>query len=401
MLQQKMTPRNVAIFAVVFGFIGFLLLWSASAAGVAERIETESGQLSANTNVCDDDENASGGEYILFGGTCLIATQPTPSPTAEPSPTATPTPAPTENALTTPSASDPEMAIWLELDEARQKNYVVFANSVMQFTVEPFTMPANRPAGDNYALRNLVNKKKDNVNINTTGTIITGGGIPSLDKYDTQWGLCGSLDNCSYQNLTDVQLTQDEDGAKKLKMLWDNGKYEKDYTIYANSPVIKVDYIKYEGEGFDDRNTRQAEDPRFPGSTEKVIPEPTDLTVYGIPESSFRISQSILDQQDAGSFRRVHNHQGNPPASAVYNGNYIFGATQKSSGLGLARVMPGSVVTEIWNYYNLSLSPIMNGLYYKTQPFTSYMYMVDGGPDQVLNLGKAIADGEIPEYGEY
>lgn len=96
-IHKKIDPKKIGIMLAVVAFaaLGFLSFTALRAAGSGSGVEAEDGQLASQITACDDDENASGGSYVVIDGDCFGGDDPTPTPepTTSTEPTATPDPA--------------------------------------------------------------------------------------------------------------------------------------------------------------------------------------------------------------------------------------------------------------------------------------------------------------------
>ena len=73
-----------------------------------------------------------------------------------------------------------------------------------------------------------------------------------------------------------------------------------------------------------------------------------------------------------------------------YNGHFIMGAHKLATGVGYGRTIPVARTRAIvlWSYRGWEFTPGGGG-----SPFTSYLYPVTGGKQEILALGQQLVDG--------
>ena len=79
-----------------------------------------------------------------------------------------------------------------------------------------------------------------------------------------------------------------------------------------------------------------------------------------------------------------------------YNGHYIFGAYKLATGIGLGRTLPVERTKAIilWSYRGWEFVPTGGG------PFTSYLFPVSGGRQEIISVGKQLVDDGIGSGGD-
>lgn len=81
-----------------------------------------------------------------------------------------------------------------------------------------------------------------------------------------------------------------------------------------------------------------------------------------------------------------------------YKGWYVLGVYDPENGRGFGRVVPADVMTYIkllWGR-GLEFFPHWRG---EWQPYTAYLFAVAGGREEILTLGKSIADRAVSRPG--
>jgi len=198
---------------------------------------------------------------------------------------------------------------------------------------------------------------------------------------------------------TNITLVYDGSDRKTVRLEWNNGDNVQDVTIYPNSLVLKIDYIRIVG---------------FPhivdvGSHGGSLYNPK-FTMYGAEEwqalRKTNTTPSLLNHYNE-HHRLTHDLYPMYPYPVIdtndwyrfeptplnYNGYLILGVYKSASGVGYGRVMPYDVV----NYLKLlddgfEFFPFWRGPVRKF-PFTGYLFLVDGGgSDEIIATGTGIVD---------
>jgi len=178
-----------------------------------------------------------------------------------------------------------------------------------------------------------------------------------------------------------------ESPAKTKPTPYHGERVVEDVSMYPDSGILRMDYLEY-GVNVVDRGS--------PGGTRAGTP-----VVYGAekwirghvsyPDQYYSVlPEEKGDVEDAGSLN--------------YHGSIIAGVYNPANNRGFGRVMPvadTSMMKHMGEYFGVEWFPHVewNPPYASKghrRPFTSYLYMVAGGAEEILSVGKQLADGKLP-----
>lgn len=72
-----------------------------------------------------------------------------------------------------------------------------------------------------------------------------------------------------------------------------------------------------------------------------------------------------------------------------------MGVYNTTNSRGFGKVMPVSAINVVKLLWSRGIEQFP--YYYSThQPYTSYLYVVTGGADEIISVGQAIANGTLP-----
>jgi hypothetical protein len=161
----------------------------------------------------------------------------------------------------------------------------------------------------------------------------------------------------------------------------------EEVTIYPDCAILKLDYVEY---------GVNVVDWASPGGTTRGVP-----VVYGMekwirghvlyPDQYYSVlPEEKGDVDDAGSLN--------------YHGSIIAGVYDPANGRGVGRVMPvadTSVMKHMGEYRGIEWFPHVEwsppyASKGHRKPFTGYLYLVTGGAEEILEVGKKLADGQLP-----
>jgi hypothetical protein len=194
-------------------------------------------------------------------------------------------------------------------------------------------------------------------------------------------------------------MTHDDDVKKSVELFYgDEDTFVYEYTIYANNPVIEVDYISYGGNpkygswcNIVDIATPGGIDKKFTATTriygqenwvrDLVYHEDCYWSIHHDPKKSF---YRIVDDASAGSLN--------------YKDHLILVVGNPDNGRGFGRVIPiyregvqggVRVLKLLWD---VGFEPfIRTGQDYRPS-FKGYLFIFDDGLDQAIEMGKSVVD---------
>jgi len=164
-----------------------------------------------------------------------------------------------------------------------------------------------------------------------------------------------------------------------------------EYTLYASSPVIRIDYLKY-------TYWTNSVDIGTPGGIGERHRAQT--RVYG-KENYIR----ALDYHEASFWNTFDPEYKDDPkdgGSLNYRGHLIMAVADPETGVGFGRVMPVrmegkggiKILKLLWDLgfetFAATGDPESERL-----PFTGYIYLFESGLDDAMALGKRIVDGAV------
>jgi len=178
-----------------------------------------------------------------------------------------------------------------------------------------------------------------------------------------------------------------ESPAKTKATAYHGDQAVEEVTIYPDSPILKLDYVEY---------GVNVVDWASPGGTTtgKVVVYGAEKWVRGhvlYPDQYYSVlAEEKGDPEDAGSLN--------------YHGSIIAGVYNPANGRGVGRVMPvadTSVMKHMGEYRGIEWFPHVEwrppyASKGHRRPFTGYLYLVTGGPEEILAVGKQLADGKLP-----
>ena len=269
---------------------------------------------------------------------------------------------------------DPAFSVFI----APNDEYVIFENSVFRAEYRDFFADFAQ-----YGLRNLYFK--------------AAGGA------DLICGDCGPhhyLDaDAGRGTLVDAILVRDDAQQKTVRFIWrgawdSSRRITQEVSIFPNLPLIRIDYINVQ----------------FGINT-------VDLALPGGSFNNTFIAHGAADwvrgyvthdyAPTEGSYYNRYPPDGvNDPAnggSLNYNGSFIVGVYHAASGIGYGRVMhvADNSIVKLLNTQSekrgLEFFPYPFGLAHA--PFTGYLFLVTGGGQEILTIGRQIADGDFDSTG--
>jgi hypothetical protein len=161
---------------------------------------------------------------------------------------------------------------------------------------------------------------------------------------------------------------------------------QKSYRIYRDFPLLEIEYDKLDLLWYEDFYA-------FPENENRVY------TIYGIPDD---IDADIHAQYRKTAEERCgHNFgdcylraAGSSVTQSTFGGYMIFGFFDKETGLGLGFVFPASIGLhngfKLWSMYNYESFPFYQAE--KQLPLKRWIFVTTRGRDQILAIGKVIAD---------
>jgi hypothetical protein len=192
--------------------------------------------------------------------------------------------------------------------------------------------------------------------------------------------------------LLGATLIHDGVDKKTLRLTWQNSSEE--VSLFRNSSVLQIDYLKWyvlmtDWPGWRKDNLAYQEQmfSVYGADSWHRTYDPTDNTrTPGIGYNKMYYNRKPSDATKQGGMDRADG------GSLNYNNFFIFGAYKLATGYGYGRIVPvdRTQVLILWSYRGWEMFPEGSGRY------TTFLFPVTRGGDEVIETGKNLADGTIP-----
>lgn len=223
--------------------------------------------------------------------------------------------------------------------------------------------------------------------------------LKAADESQGHW-----LDSAAHRTvLTDASVVRDEAQVKTVRLEWETvhgfqGPAVSEVSIFPDQPYLRIDYLQA---GFP-----HICDLGHPGGATKGT-----YAIYGAEE--WQTVRREIDNPELRDHRNEHHQltddlfpiypnplidKGWGPTPMDYKGWYALGVYNPENGGGFGRVVPADVMTYmklLWGR-GLEFFPYWRGQW---RPYTAYLFAVDGGREEILTLGKSIADRAVSRLG--
>jgi len=206
--------------------------------------------------------------------------------------------------------------------------------------------------------------------------------------------------------LRNAEIVRDAPEVKTVRLTWDgSGKFEgpavSEVSIYPDSPVLKIDYLRSAFAHICDIGTpggaRSGNKYVIYGAEQwrQVRKKIDDPRLRDHPNEHHRLTDDLFPL-----YPKPIIDLGWGPTPMDYNGWYIMGAYNPTNGRGFGRVVPANAM----RYIKLLAGPkIRAGTGFEffpwwkmrnksRRPYTAYLFAVTSGQKEILTVGKRIAD---------
>lgn len=205
------------------------------------------------------------------------------------------------------------------------------------------------------------------------------------------------IDACAQRGpARSMEIVRDDPGVKTLRVGYGVSTpdaYIVEYTIFGNSPVIKIDYLKYGG-------WTNTVDRATPGGTRSGRYEFYGGDVYAQQVRDYdqgRHPNSYWNTYDGG--RYANDPVDGGPLN--YNHHMIMCVANPNNGEGYGRVMPifannvrgGIRIVKLMDWFGFETFPGCGQGYRPV--FTGYIYVFTEGLDDAVAKGRKIVDGDM------
>jgi hypothetical protein len=236
-----------------------------------------------------------------------------------------------------------------------------------------------------YAAKRFGDGNKDHV---ITDFLIkkTGGQLAVGDQLDGIWMNADE----GRGRMTSARIAFDGPDRKILHVEWDDGKVIQEFTIWPDRPIVRIDYIRYGVNIVDMVNSVDTFEVYGAKQWQEARVKAANKTLLNVPNPHHRLTKDLYPKYPfpllAGK-----DWEKLEPKELTYHGHLILGAYKRQTGLGFGRVFPVQDANYI-KLLNMGFEVFANW-YQPHRRFMSYLYAVTGGPDELMTVGKAIADG--------
>jgi hypothetical protein len=190
------------------------------------------------------------------------------------------------------------------------------------------------------------------------------------------------------EKLLSAEVIYDGPDKKTVHLNWENS--EEEVSIFPDSEVLQIDYIRWYVLVTDWPGWRKDEDAH----------EEQMFSVYGadkwhrtyVPGDTTRCPGLGYNKMYFNHADRDRDKQGGKDpvdgGPLNYKGYFIVGAYKLDSGIGYARLIPVHRINVLilWSYRAWEFFPVGK------ERFTTFLFPVSGGADEILARGREIAD---------
>jgi len=197
---------------------------------------------------------------------------------------------------------------------------------------------------------------------------------------------------------TAARITHDRTDAETVRLAYGDSLFCNDYTIYRDSPVIRIDYLEY-GRAQVGSGWMNAVDIATPGG----LSERFAATTYVLGQEQWirplTYHESAYWSIHHSEKEIYHTIDDSSAGSLNYKDHFIMVVLNPETGVGFGRVMPiykegirgGVRIFKL--LWDVGFEPFMaTGQAYRP-PVTGYIFLFEKGVEQAIELGKAIVDG--------
>lgn len=179
--------------------------------------------------------------------------------------------------------------------------------------------------------------------------------------------------------LTDARVLEDGPRRKTVQLDFGNGKRVQNVSIFPNSPVLEIEYLQL-------NPNKHTVDLRIVGGSTVIYGAQQWQQQRGWPDLYPNIKAPYLEKV-AGSYYR---HEWGP-GPLNYHGHLIAGRYDKATGVGLGLVVPFDQLA----WFKLVRDDGLERMA-KSAPYKAYYFAVTGGDEEIVSVGKQIAEGKLP-----
>lgn len=223
------------------------------------------------------------------------------------------------------------------------------------------------------------------------GTAILDWIIKSNNQDQISWGMNASE---HWTHCVEAYLTYDGDDKKIVRLIHSENDFIIDYTIFPNSPVIKIDYINYYNKKHGWFNIVDIGTPGGIKERHKAVTK-----IYG---QERWIHELQYHEESYWNIFKKDGYNDDPTAGSLnYKDHLIMVLANPENGVGYGRVMPiykegdkgGTRILKL--LWDIGFENFAGTGQSFRPPFSGYIFIFETGLDNAMELGKSIVDGNF------
>jgi hypothetical protein len=215
----------------------------------------------------------------------------------------------------------------------------------------------------------------------------SGGQLAIGDQLDGIWM---NADEGRGQ-ITSASVAFDSAERKTLHVEWDNGKVIQEFTLWPERPVVRIDYLKCGINIVDMVSSVDSFEVYGAKAWQVTRAKVTNTALLNHPNPHHRLTKELYPKYP---FPLVAGKDWEKLeiADLTYHHHFILGAYNRETGLGFGRVYPAQDA----NYIKLLNTgfEVFPNWQQSQRRFSSYLYAVTDGSEELLSAGMAVADSE-------
>ncbi|MHC1769399.1 MAG: FG-GAP repeat domain-containing protein [Verrucomicrobiia bacterium] len=216
----------------------------------------------------------------------------------------------------------------------------------------------------------------------------TGGQLAVGDQIDGIWMNADEGRGC----ITAAAVRCDQRDRKTIRVEWDHGKVIQEFTLCPDRPVVQIDYIDYGINIVDMVSSVDTFEIYGASAWRDARSRATNEAALNHTNPHHRLTTELYPRYPF-PLLATHDWKTLEPKELTYQGYLILGAYEQQTGLGFGRVFPAQDANYL-KLLNMGFEVFANW-HQPHRRFTSYLYVVTGGRDELIASGKAIVEAAV------
>lgn len=216
-----------------------------------------------------------------------------------------------------------------------------------------------------------------------TSDVGTKDAIVELVRKPDSVNLAGRIDSRSASHskgkanrLSSVEILRDGADRKTVRLDFGDGAAVQDVSIYPDAPWIEIAYHRHDVNIFDTAGPK------------------LEYEIVGAAEWAKECGWGDVRYPPYPD--NYYRREWGSPGPLEYRGHFILGAYNRASGRGYGRVMPSSDVDVVKLLFSRGFEMFPHYQPRREQrSFTGYLIVVAGGAEEIVQLGKTLADRAV------